>query len=717
MPNIEVQDFDIVPNIEVQDFNITQNIGIQDFNIFPNIGIQDFYIIQNIEVQVFYIMTNIEVQDFDIVPNIEVLDFNIIQNIEVLDFNIIPNIGIQDFNIIPNIEVLDLNIKPNIEVQDFDIKPNIEVQDFDILPNIEVQDFYIMPYIAVQDFDIVQNIEVQDFDILPNIEVSSVQSPLMLSFAFENLGRQLRFLADVCMCSQAFKKAPDDPKPKFPTGVKLLTYLYQLCLEHSSSPSYPILLSLLKHSVLPYIMFVQTWAFKGICNDMFGEFMIEMDEQYLAYRDKNFWTQGFVMVGRDKLDCVPLFLGELADDIFVCGKTINLLKLCCPEHYLCDPGIPLPKMEVTFSMRRLSRIEEECKQYMTEIQRMHQKLQEQREKQNKAIEDEKQREILEERERAAKALSEITDLIQRAKDAFEQKKREDFKMLKEQMEEAFKHKALARKEEQEADIKRLQEAKDREVTTASVEEEMKNKAREELIKYYDELSREVEHREFRAQWLIRRRLLDSARAQFLAQEQARLDSLMDQITQASGAQNPVKTTDIADARPGKDYEKPEAREKVATPASAPSPSIVSLIASGVKTDALLKAEQGKSTSGLSDSTTTASNIANAQDEQLTVETTSSSEAATAESRARKTWNSPDASAAELEKLTEAGSGRKTWEAPPDGEVKIAAVTPKSHPSESSIQFAMYSDKQKSGEEEKTPGFACRCFENKHAPRS
>ena len=136
--------------------------------------------------------------------------------------------------------------------------------------------------------------------------------------------------------------------------------------------------------------FVQTWVFKGVCNDMFGEFMIEMDEQYLAYRgnykkfyrftafclltffwdlrilaadtyvsimsvrliryktrlfriilkrdlltfkfsDKHFWTHGYVMVGRDKLDCVPLFLGELAEDIFVCGKTINLLKLCCPE--------------------------------------------------------------------------------------------------------------------------------------------------------------------------------------------------------------------------------------------------------------------------------------------------------------------------------------------------------------------------------------------------
>ena len=46
---------------------------------------------------------------------------------------------------------------------------------------------------------------------------------------------------------------------------------------------------------------------------------------------------------------------------------------------MCDPGIPLPKMEVTFSMQRLSRIEEECKQYMAEVQRMHQQLQEQRE--------------------------------------------------------------------------------------------------------------------------------------------------------------------------------------------------------------------------------------------------------------------------------------------------------------------------------------------------
>ncbi|XP_015749218.1 PREDICTED: gamma-tubulin complex component 6-like [Acropora digitifera] len=88
-----------------------------------------------------------------------------------------------------------------------------------------------------------------------SVDAPSVQSPLQLSFAFEKLAKQLRFLANVCMCSEAFKRAPDDPRVKFPAGVKLLTYLYQLCLEHSSSQFYPILLSLLRHSVMPYIAY------------------------------------------------------------------------------------------------------------------------------------------------------------------------------------------------------------------------------------------------------------------------------------------------------------------------------------------------------------------------------------------------------------------------------------------------------------------------------
>jgi len=55
---------------------------------------------------------------------------------------------------------------------------------------------------------------------------------------------------------------------------------------------------------------------------------------------------------------------------------------------------------------------------------------------------------------------------------------------------------LARKQEQEADVKRLQEAKDREVTTASVEEEMKNKARYACVKFSTNCSRDMKYFQF-----------------------------------------------------------------------------------------------------------------------------------------------------------------------------------------------------------------------------
>jgi hypothetical protein len=37
------------------------------------------------------------------------------------------------------------------------------------------------------------------------------------------------------------------------------------------------------------------------------------------------------MVSQESEEMVPLFLKDLAQDIFVCGKAVNLLKLCCPD--------------------------------------------------------------------------------------------------------------------------------------------------------------------------------------------------------------------------------------------------------------------------------------------------------------------------------------------------------------------------------------------------
>ena len=38
-----------------------------------------------------------------------------------------------------------------------------------------------------------------------------------------------------------------------------------------------------------------------------------------------------MLISKEAEDCVPVFLSHIAHDVYVCGKTINLLKLCCPR--------------------------------------------------------------------------------------------------------------------------------------------------------------------------------------------------------------------------------------------------------------------------------------------------------------------------------------------------------------------------------------------------
>lgn len=38
-----------------------------------------------------------------------------------------------------------------------------------------------------------------------------------------------------------------------------------------------------------------------------------------------------MLLAKEAEDCVPAFLKHIAHDVYVCGKTINLLKLCCPQ--------------------------------------------------------------------------------------------------------------------------------------------------------------------------------------------------------------------------------------------------------------------------------------------------------------------------------------------------------------------------------------------------
>nr|XP_015207665.1 PREDICTED: gamma-tubulin complex component 6 [Lepisosteus oculatus] len=159
-------------------------------------------------------------------------------------------------------------------------------------------------------------------------------SLLAIGFLFRKVGRQLRYLSELCCVdggaggSQAVGRSS---LASFPVGVKLLSYLYNEAQSNCSNENYAVLLSLLKSSCEPYTRFIYDWVYSGVFRDVYGEFMIQVNEDFLSCRDKQFWTQGYTLISQDVEECVPVFLRHMANDIYVCGKTINLLKICCPQ--------------------------------------------------------------------------------------------------------------------------------------------------------------------------------------------------------------------------------------------------------------------------------------------------------------------------------------------------------------------------------------------------
>uniref|UniRef100_A0A8C2GF98 Gamma-tubulin complex component 6 n=1 Tax=Cyprinus carpio TaxID=7962 RepID=A0A8C2GF98_CYPCA len=184
-------------------------------------------------------------------------------------------------------------------------------------------------------------------------------SLLTIACHFRKLGRQLRYLSELC-CVDGIGGVG---RAAFPVGVKLLSCLYNEAQSNCSNENHPVLLSLLKSSCEPYTRFVSDWVYSGVFRDVYKEFMIEVNEDYLTYRDKNFWTQGYTLISCDAEDCVPVFLKHIANDVYVCGKTINLLKICCPQHYIFWSDVPVPRIAVTFSLQEVEEIERDCAVY------------------------------------------------------------------------------------------------------------------------------------------------------------------------------------------------------------------------------------------------------------------------------------------------------------------------------------------------------------------
>ncbi|XP_053572612.1 gamma-tubulin complex component 6 [Bombina bombina] len=352
---------------------------------------------------------------------------------------------------------------------------------------------------------------------------------LTIGFLFRKLGRQLRYLAELCCIGTINTGANRGCNTSFPTGVKLLSYLYKEALENSSNENYPVLLSLLKTSCEPYTRFVYDWVYSGVFRDVCGEFMIQVNQDFLGFRDKRYWTHGYVLISKDVEDCVPVFLKHLANEIYICGKTINLLKLCCPKHYICWSDIPVPRISVTFSLEELKEMEKDCAVYVARMERIARYSSISKEQKALQTEIAKQELIDQARETAEKSMENFKDRQLGEKILQDKKKRELFQKLKEQYEKDKERRITAKQEEVEDDFSYIRELRDREKRLKALEEELESRARKEIIEHYSRLSDEATRKEQRALWKVQRHKLETARLIFFSNDEKHIQDLLVQF--------------------------------------------------------------------------------------------------------------------------------------------------------------------------------------------
>uniref|UniRef100_UPI00398E9E39 gamma-tubulin complex component 6 n=1 Tax=Pristiophorus japonicus TaxID=55135 RepID=UPI00398E9E39 len=312
-------------------------------------------------------------------------------------------------------------------------------------------------------------------------------------------------------------------------GVKLLSYLYKEALNNCSNEHYPVLLSLLKNSCEPYTRFVYDWVYSGICRDAYGEFMIQVNEDYLNFRDKHYWTHGYVLASKEVEESVPLFLAHVAYDIYICGKTINLLKLCCPTHYICWSDIPVPRISVTFSLEELEEIERDSALYLSRMERTARYNSISREAKNLRREIAQQELIVQAQQTATRAMATYRNNQIAERKAFDVRKRERFLELKERFEKDIERRNAVKQQGTEKDFVQAQALREHEERRNAEVKELERKARQQLIEHYSNLSEEAARREQKALWKIQRHKLETARIDFLLNDQKKLQALLEKL--------------------------------------------------------------------------------------------------------------------------------------------------------------------------------------------
>ncbi|XP_047534081.1 gamma-tubulin complex component 6 [Vanessa atalanta] len=310
-------------------------------------------------------------------------------------------------------------------------------------------------------------------------------------------------------------KMVDPDSTSIPHGAELMSYLFnEISLVTHRKTSLTLFNSLFCICRV-YFKFIERFIFEGELDDIFNEFFIRKDNQYVNSRSKRYWDKGFHIT---LSVAVPDFLRPLATFILLCGKSLRLLKLCNPS----DPLVLLissdhPSVRCCASFEELERQQEILDVYRTRCLFVS----------GETVTFEQ---ILLKREAERKAFTEMASLKQaetmekivaerkRLAQLIIAEKQHSLRILEAAMAEAKASKTKVKKRE--GKLCKLEEAAKK--ATEEVDSKLRDDEKSKIMEYYSKLNMEVEKSKIHTEWKIKRLQLDQSRMQLLSTEERNL---------------------------------------------------------------------------------------------------------------------------------------------------------------------------------------------------
>ena len=306
------------------------------------------------------------------------------------------------------------------------------------------------------------------------------------------LASQISFLGSVCNLDTSH-----DQEISVPCGVSLLSKLLDVSVHVSNKVVHLLLVSLLTAAASPYFKFLESWLFAGEVEGHPGEFGLEIDPRYINAKDSSYWDKAYNLIPIEGSS----FLQDIQQKVHLTGKSLALLRLICPDHYLAGMFRHMqPNIKLAIAATDQVQLKESCKKYEHEIEVISKQLTD-----NLAAKKAKEEAA---RIEQVQAIHTKNRDIEKRNRELEQKKREEkVKKQAEQHEDILnqiketKARKLREKEEKAEEEKKIEKQ------AQKMEEELKKREEEDrkrIEEFYAKLNAEAELRERRAEWRMKR---------------------------------------------------------------------------------------------------------------------------------------------------------------------------------------------------------------------